>query len=275
MENKNNHLVPKCLLKRWVVHNGKYDGVFVLDLKSKKIDFSYSSGRNAFSFASYNNFYILNETDRKTNLEKWFSGLENTLSAFIDKVVLKDTNFSLTLANLNRLMMGLVSFEFRSRYFFEKGIEYLEANQEIKNKFDGKSSLQIILENVVNATTNYSNQLFPVDLVCFESEKPLLLVDRPPLFKKIDNVSFIPLSPYRLLTFQKSLTKSRILFSKMDDDFYESLNNILRENAREWIVSIDKNELEQIRDNTSKFEFDDHVTFDEITTLLNGYEFNS
>jgi len=31
-----------------------------------------------------------------------------------------------------------VSFEYRSRYFFEKGIEFLNSNPVIKSNFEGK-----------------------------------------------------------------------------------------------------------------------------------------
>lgn len=84
---KNNHYIPKCLLKRWVTNNGVYDGVHCLDLRAKKIEFGSANGKSAYSFASLDNLYILDgDSEKKENLENWLSGLENSISLFIDKV---------------------------------------------------------------------------------------------------------------------------------------------------------------------------------------------
>jgi hypothetical protein len=50
MEKKYNHYIPKCLLKRWVTKNNGHYGVNVLDLKTKTISFSTSTGKKAYSF---------------------------------------------------------------------------------------------------------------------------------------------------------------------------------------------------------------------------------
>ena len=274
MDKKNNHYIPKCLLKRWVTNNGKYYGVNVLDLKTKEIDFSSSNGKKAYSFASYDNLYILTQNDkRQTNLENWFDGLENSLSLFIDKVSLKESNLLNHLGHLNKLIMGLISFEYRSLYFFEKGIQYLDENPEIKKGFNGKSSFQIVLENVVNGTTDYSNQLLPIDFIVWKSNTPLLLSDRPLLLEIVNEVSFFPLTPNILLSFKKADSKSTIDYQKINENFAMTFNQMIIENARDWIVSIDKDELEQIKINNQFDKFDDKVTFKKIKTLIKGYEY--
>lgn len=274
MEKKNNHYIPRCLLKRWVKSNGKYDGVHVLNLHSKTIDFSSSSGKNAFSFASIDNLYILiQENNRQVNLENWFDGLENSLSIFIDKVSKSDSALFKNLGHLNKLVMSLVSFEFRSRYFFEKGIEFLDNNPSIKSGFKGKSSFQIVLENVVNATTDSTNLLFPVELTIWKSDIPLLICDRPLMFKIVDDYSFFPLTPNLMLSFIKTKSQSSINYQNIDEKFAISFNNMIIENARDWIVSTDRNVLEELISRKDFGQYNDTVTFDKIKTLIQGYEY--
>ncbi len=274
MEKKNNHYIPKCLLKRWTTNNGKYNGVNVLDLHSRTIDFSSSDGKKAFSFASIDNLYVLSkENNRLINLENWFDGLENSLSIFIDKVTRKDSDLFKNLGHINKLMMGLVSFEFRSRYFFKKGIEFIDSNPDIKAGFNGKSSFQIILENVVNATTDNTNLLFPVEFTIWESEIPLLICDRPLMFKIVDDNSFLPLTPNLILSFIKTSNEPTISYQKADKKFVISFNKMIVENARDWIVSTDRKFLEDINSDLDNKVNNDTVTFEKLKTLIKGYEY--
>lgn len=274
MEKKNNHYIPKCLLKRWLTNNGRNNGVHVLDIPSKSIDYSSSNGRKAYSFASINNLYVLTKEDeRLSNLENWFDGLENSLSLFIDKVSRKESDLFKHIGHMNKLIMSLASFKFRSRYLFEKGIQYLEQNPEIKNEFNGKSSFQIILENVVNGTTDLANQLFPVEFIVLESKVPILLCDRPLLFNLVDGYSFIALSPNQVLAFKKIKGESIIRYDSLDEKLSKSLNAITIDRARDWIVSFDKKELEQIKTDNKFDNFDDNIEFTEIKTLIKGFEY--
>ncbi|MEA4808703.1 hypothetical protein SDC9_32313 [bioreactor metagenome] len=273
MDKKKNHYVPRCLLKRWSLNNGTYDGVFVLNCLSKTINFSSAKGNKGFSFASIDNLYILDKNDvRYTNLEDWFSGLENTLSIFIDKVVKRETTLFKDSAQLYKALMGLLSFEFRSRYLFQEGIKFIESNSKISAKFAGKSSLQILLENSVNATTNKVNQLFPVEFTVCNSAVPLLICDRPLLYNAFDGYSFIPLSPYLLLSFRKSQGQSTIAYHTIDDKTANSFNKQIIEAARDWIVSTNREELERIS-KSEKFEYSDEIIFEEFRTLIYGYEY--
>lgn len=274
MEKKNNHYIPKCLLKRWITNNGKYDGVNVLNINARTIDFSNSNGKKAFSFASIDNLYVLSkENERLINLENWFDGLENSLSIFIDKVSKNDSDLFNNLGHLNKLLMSLVSFEFRSRYFFEKGIEFLDNNPLIKSGFKEKSSFQIVLENVVNATTDNTNLLFPVELTIWKSDIPLLICDRPLMFKIVDDYSFFPLTPNLMLSFIKTKSQSSINYQNIDEKFAVSFNNMIIENARDWIVSTDRNVLEELISRKDFGQYNDTVTFDKIKTLIQGYEY--
>ncbi len=274
MDKQNNHYIPKCLIKRWKTSNNKNDGVYVLDLKSKTIDFNKSTGRKAFSFASVNDLYILTEdNDRNINLENWFDGLENSLSLFIDKVNRKETNLFKNIGHLNKLIMCLVSFEFRSRYFFEKSLEYLDDNEELRKEFNDKSSIQIILENVVNGTTDYTNHFFPVEFIIWESSVSILLCDRPLLFEIIDGVSFFPLTPKLLLSFKKTTDKTTINYQIADDVLISRFNQMIIEKARDWIVSNEKDKLEYIKNHNNFDQFDDEISINRLKTLIKGYEY--
>ncbi len=273
MNKKNNHYVPKCLLKRWSHNNGRYDGVFVLNCSSKTIDFSSAKGSKAFSFASINNLYILDkDNDRYTNLEDWLSGIEGILSVFIDKVIRKETALFKDHSQLHKLLMGLLSFNFRSRYFFQEGEKYIDSNPQIKFQFAERSSLQILLENVVNATTDKVNQIFPVEFIVCNSTVPLLICDRPLLFDVFDDYSFIPLSPYLLLSFRKAQRQSTIVYKAINNNLADSFNNQIIKAARDWIVSTNKKELKRIME-SKDFEYSDKIIFEEFKTLIHGYEY--
>jgi len=269
---KNNHYIPRCLLKRWLTNNGTYDGVHYLDIRTKKIGFSSANGRKAYSFASVDNLYILDaDSNRKANLEDWFSGLENSFSLFIDRVERKQSEeIFKEPKHLTLLMMGLISFEFRSPYVIKQGIEFLNDNPDILNDFDGKSPFQIILENVVIGTTEYANQYPQVEFVISKSPSPILLVDRPLVLDDDDQFSIFPLTPELVLSFKRVLGTSTITYNEISDELAQQLNNTLIVQARNWIVSNDLSQLENIE---VKDTPDDKVIFEKIKHLMRGYEF--
>ncbi len=271
MIKKNNHYVPRCLIKRWITNNGKYNGVFFLDIKAKSIDFSGSIGKKAFSFASVDNLYILSyDNNRLLNLENWFDGLENSLSKFIDKSTKFETDlFKNDYGQLNKLMMSLVSFEFRSRYFFEKSIEYLKGDNEIKLDFNSKN--RTILENVVNGTTDYVNGQFPVELTIWNTDLPMLLCDRPLLLDKIDGYSFFPLTPNTLLTFKKTSGISSICYQRLNNELVHKFNDLIIQNARDWIVANSKDQLDWIVSNKEFSQFNDEIIFNVFKNMKFGY----
>ena len=236
--------------------------------------FHLNKRKKAFPFASFDNLYILTkDTKRLINLENWFDGLENSLSLFIDKVSLHEKQVFKNRGHLNKLMMGLISFQFRSRYFFEIGIDYFAKNAELLKDFNNKTSLQIVLENVINATTDLTQQAYPVDLTIWQTSTPLLLCDRPLIFKKADGYSFIPLTPYIFLSFVKTSGESTIDYQIDEKNFASMINREILENARDWVISIEESELKKIAANHSFNHFDDQVVIEEFKTLISGYEY--
>jgi hypothetical protein len=170
-------------------------------------------------------------------------------------------------------MMGLISFQFRSRYFFEISIDYLTKNSELLKGYNNKTSLQVVLENVINATTDLTQQTYPIDLTIWETDTPLLLCDRPLIFQKVDGYSFIPLTPYIFLSFGKTTGETTIDYRIDDKNFASMINKLLLENARDWVISIDENELRKIAAKANFNHFDDKLVIEEFKTLINGYEY--
>jgi hypothetical protein len=271
MEKKNNHYIPKCLLKRWVTNDKKYKGVYILDFISREVSYQCSQGKNAFPFSSIDNFYTLKRNgERLLNLENWFGGLENALSIFIDKITQKEANPFKHIGQLNKLVMGLNSFEFRSPYFFEKANQYLEQNPEIKKSFKDKSNLQIILENVVIGTSELTNLTFPVEFLVLNSNVPILLCDRPLVRNMVDNYSFIPLTPNLILSFRKTSKESIISYKMIDENLSTNFNNIMKDRARTWIASVDNIGLKNIEIRPGREET---IEYPEIKTFIKAYEF--
>lgn len=270
MEKKNNHFVPKCLIKRWIQNNGKYDGVYVLNVKSKKIQFSSSHGKGAFSFASAKNLYILEKDgERLTNLEEWFDGLENSLSIFIDKFSKKNETLFNDRGHLRQLMMCLVSFKLRSKYRVGVVQNYIDNAPD----YEDDDSCRITLENIVNETTRDSDKLFPVEFVVCKSKIPLLLCDNPLLWDFVDEYSFIPLAPDLVLAFKKAEKECTIQYIDIDMTFSTRLNDLFISTTQDWIVSMDMNCLQKILD---EYDFTQNlvsITYEKNKGNYGGYKF--
>lgn len=166
--------------------------------------------------------------------------------------------------------MGLISFEFRSPYFFEKGMEYLEHNPDKLNYYHGKSPFQIILENVVNGTTEYANHFPQIEFVVSKSPIPIVLTDRPLMLSDKDEFSIIPIGTDIVLSFKRARGTSTIDYQEISKELANELNDVLIDQARNWIVSTDLDKLKNIVvENTP----DDQIMFQEIKNLISGYEF--
>jgi hypothetical protein len=84
---RNNHIIPKCLIKEWSIEGEIYRGVHVYEFAKDKIHFSSQQGTGGYSFAIEPNIYIAQKNEsRIVVVEKWLSGVENTLTNFIGEV---------------------------------------------------------------------------------------------------------------------------------------------------------------------------------------------
>jgi len=93
------------------------------------------------------------------------------------------------------------------------------------------------------------------------------------MFKIIDDYSFFPLTPNLMLSFIQTKSQSTISYQNIDEKFAISFNNKIVENARDWIVSTDRNVLEKLTSRKDFGQNNDTVTFDKIKTMIKGYEY--
>lgn len=279
MKKKINHFVPKCLLKRWAVKGELYNGVHVADLKIKNVSFSSSSGKGAFSFAALNDLYILTDEqgERLTNLEDWFSGLENSLSTFIDKIERNRKPEFKELKHANHLFMCVFSFKYRSKYILNQFTDFLRKDEKLVKSYGQKSLHCIVLENVVNGVSHLINQFWPLEIIIWESKAPLLLSDNP-LYTLNDSgieYHFFPLTPKYFMSFNRKLSlQSNFISHKTAPlETTNMFNEMMITNAREWIVSIDKIELERILRKYDNNHQNDQVAYEKTKVIFPGYEY--
>jgi hypothetical protein len=115
---KNNHTIPKCLIKQWAVQGPDYLGTYVYEYKPEKSHFSAGKGSGSYSFAIETDIYVpKNEEERIDKIERWLGGIENTLSIFLrelkknhNSVLLKDRK------SFDLLLLALFSLRHRSKY---------------------------------------------------------------------------------------------------------------------------------------------------------------
>jgi hypothetical protein len=278
-EKKNNHYIPKLILKHWVTKNSENrNGVYVLDTVKNRSYFSSSEGKRAFSFAIGNDLYVPKiEDERRVELEDWFGGLELTL----DKTILK-----LNSANqeplfqsqyeMTKFVLALFSFKHRTRYVIEKHRKYLEENPDklklISERTDYNKEL-ILLENIVNATTHDAIKLSNFEMVVMKSKgKSLIMGDMPFLENIVDGFNFLPLTNKVFIGFRSIRESSFYDVQESGDKLVESLNYAIASNSKYWIVADNKTQIEKYEEEL-KANLEKEPIYTPITFTMRGSTF--
>lgn len=254
-DKKNNHYIPKLILKHWITKNTENrEGVYVYDTAKEKIYFSSAKGKRAFSFAIVKDLYVPKiKGERRVELEDWFGGLESTL----DKTILKlnsATQESLFTSEdeLKKFLLALFSLKHRTKYVIEKHREFIEANPAklklISGRNDNNKEL-ILLENIVNATTYDMLELSNFEMVVMKSKGiSLILGDMPFLENIVDGFSFVPLTNKVFIGFRSIRESSYYTIQEPGDQLVDSLNAAIASNSKYWIVSDNKFQIEEYKE---------------------------
>lgn len=262
-EKKNNHYIPKLILKHWITSNSQNrKGVYVYDTEKNRSYFSESEGKRGFSFAIGNDLYIpkVNEK-RRLELENWFGGLEKTL----DKTILKlnsEKNEPLFTSQYEvaKFILALCSFKHRTRYVIEKNRKFLDENPDkiklISGRTDENKEL-ILLENIVNATNHDAIKLSNFEMIVMRSKnKSLILGDMPFLEDVVDGFNFLPITNKIFVGFRSTKEESFYNIQECSDELVESINFAIASNSKYWIVADNINQIriyeEELKNNSEK-----------------------
>lgn len=271
-EKKNNHFIPKLILKHWVTTNSdNRKGVHVLDTIKNKSYFSSSEGKRGFSFAIGNDLYVPKiEGKRRVELEDWFGGLEATLAKTILKLNSdkKEPLFN-SETEMAKFVLALFSFKHRTKYVIDKHRKYLDDNPDklklISGRTDDNNEL-ILLENIVNATTHDTIKLSNFEMIVMKSKgKSLIMGDMPFLENIIDSFNFLPLTNKIFIGFRSIKEKSFYHVLESGDKLVESLNFAIASNSRYWIVADNISQIgkyeEELKSNLDKEPIYTPITF--------------
>ena len=194
-EKKNNHIIPKCLIRQWSTKQEKFSGVHVYELIQKKIYFSSGSGKRGFSFAIEPYFYVPTIKDERIyKVENWLASVENTLATFIKKLN-EDADYSLfkNRQEFTKLLLALFSLKNRTKYDIQQIREFIHRNPNMKELIEMEQNREIeiaVMENLINATTEEAIEYSNCEIiVCKIKEGNILLSDRPFLHKLFEDYS--------------------------------------------------------------------------------------
>jgi len=263
MEKKNNHIIPKALLKQWKTFNQNRYGVYCYEIETKSSIFSASDGKRGYSFAIEEDFYVPTiENERKLNVENWFSGLEHTLAIAIERLN-RGTEGPIcrNRQDFTKFSMALLSLKHRTKYHVEQVIKYLNNNPSTKKLVEASENRSVhlvSLENIVNAITEEAIEYANYEMIVFRNLTGNLIIgDQPFMAEVIDGYNFVTLSPNYFVAFRKS-KNSAFTYIPGEEGMIDMLNKYMAKAARHWIVA--KNE-----ETLAKYIEEASQTKDELT----------
>lgn len=251
---KKNHTIPRCLIKEWAIETPSYSGTYVYEFEKDKIHFSSGKGQSAYSFAIEPDIYVAIKNEaRIQTVENWLGGVENNLDIFLREIKKNHGSYLFKdKKNFDLLLLALFSLRHRSRYNLESIHEFLSKNADYKEKIssDQEEDLGIlVLENFMHCTIEEAMHYGNCELIIAKNPRGhLILGDRPFLFdRKQDEYSFIPITPFHLLSIRKINEPSTydLNDTALTDEMVHTFNKMIAENSRQWIVARSEEILKQ------------------------------
>lgn len=276
---KNNHTIPKCLIKEWAVEGLNYKGVYVYQYVKDRIHFSSGKGSGGYSFAIESDIYVPQKNaERIIAVEKWLGGTENTLNIFLREIKSNNKKHLLrSKKNFNMFLLALFSVRHRSKHNLKSIGNFLIDNPNYKEKINsGEENMSIVvLENFIHSTIEEAMRFENCELIIAKSQScNLILGDRPFLFNEDqDDYSFVPLTPHYLLSIRKIRESSYYFINEnaLTDEMVHSFNQMIAQNSREWIVASNEQQLNNYVPYT-KVEREEQTPFYEpVQKLVTGY----
>lgn len=251
-DKKNNHIIPRCVIRQWNSTKENLTGVHVYELLKRKSSFSTGKGKRAFSFAIEPYFYVPTLKDERIyKVENWLGGIENTLATFIQKL---NEDFDGVLfkskEEFTKLLLALFSLKNRTKYDIQTIRDFVHRNPNMKKLIQMEENRETeiaVLENLINITTEEAIEYSNCEItVCKINKGNIILSDRPFLHKLFDGYSFVALSPYYFISLKKTVEEPVYLYNEsMNDELIHFYNKMTAENSQHWIISTNKVQLEK------------------------------
>lgn len=262
---KNNHEVPKTMIKRWAVKNK----IWLLDLNSQTIE--ERSVEATFAIEEYLYVPLINEV-RNDDVENWLQGGEEKLARFLKRIAKKDIHSPMKRADFNLFTLGLLSLAHRSGYTVSMVIKELEVNEELRKTMGlvesnyHKAAVENLI-NLINITVQkFSTAKFKV---MTNFQKPLLISDRPCIDGTMNDYNFIscPMTPAAAIYGELSIDGPMLNWVEANlanNQLVDNINEFTIAQARSWIVATTRNQLESIRHLVTPEEIKKRISKDKL-----------
>jgi hypothetical protein len=246
---RRNHEVPRGLLKNWISGSGDSSGHYYLNVPvdDERVRFEQGDAAN-FAITDYLYVPIVSGTVRDDSLEDWFAVDENGLAPFAKAAQNGDWS---NLGN-NKMMLqairACIALGFRCSYQFYSMGMMLEASS---GNFE-KGIHQGIIENARKLFALKFKQFCNWHFRVFYGLPGSLMINEQPFrdwtMRGVAMVT-MPLGPNALLVGKPASDPSRrameIAIGPASDrlELVNMQNHVVIETARQWVVSIDENQL--------------------------------
>lgn len=277
---KDNHTIPCCLIKEWAVEGPVYSGAHVYEYAKDRIHFSAGNGSSPYSFAIEPDIYVAKkDEERIVAVEKWLGGVENTFSIFLREIKKSHGSYLLRdKKSFDLVLLALFSLRHRSKHNLESIHSFLDKNPAYKEMIGSGNEDNpdiVVLENFIYCTIEEAMRFANCELIIAKHpEGNLILGDRPFLFNKDqDDYSFIPITPYHLVSIRKINEPSYYFINEtaLTDEMEHNFNQMIAANSRRWIVANSEDQLKKYIPFTKVEREDETPFYEPVQQLLHGY----
>lgn len=278
---KNNHTIPRCLIKEWAIERSDYFGAHVYEYAKDKTHFSAGKGTGAYSFAIEPDIYVAQkDKERIVAVEKWLGGVENAFSIFLREIKKNHGSYLLRdKKSFDLVLLALFSLRHRSKHNLDSIHRFLDKNPDYKEMISSENEEDqdiIVLENLVHSTIEEAMRFARCELIIAKNQGGnLLLGDRPFLFNKDqDDYSFIPITPYHLVSIRKIDEPSYYYFNEtaLTDEMVHNFNQMIVSNSRRWIVATSEDLLRKYIPFTKVKREEETPVYEPVQKLPHGYK---
>ncbi|HEX9658979.1 MAG TPA: DUF4238 domain-containing protein [Rhodothermales bacterium] len=251
---KNNHEVPRLLLKNWDDGSERRPGVWVFDIEEQRVYRSHGTGQRAFSFAILPDLYVPEVSGtRFVEAEGWFGRSEASLAKFLRRLRSRRLKEGVPPEELVSIVFGIASLGLRGGYQV-RAIEEALLDPAWQEMFgvpipDRAEAHRRAVENCVNAIAKrVLDLMFPRIEILTDLEEDLLLCDRPTLDLEDDHEISMPLGPRTIALIRRGHPRDVTIALNRpragSADFVATCNSLTCQRARRWVVGSSRAQIE-------------------------------
>lgn len=281
---RQNHYVPKFMIRYWETRKDGVLGVFVHTLADARSNFSPTTKRRPYPFAIAEDLYVPRVDGQRTIAMEagWLNGQETALSKLIALAHQRSALLARNVSEYTKISMALFALEHRSRFVLESIREAVEGRLECRALISANPEREphrLALENLINIVTEMHGRHWPLTLHFLHSgDSEFILTDRPGFL--VDEKRVMVLTNKVAVCYEKSSGEPTFEHLDAESEFVATINRMLAMRARDWIVVHTPSLLEHWVQVNQSLEADEYRRTERIEPiaphfLTSGYSFRS